>query len=130
MRIACDGCGKVYVADDRLAGRSFRMRCKRCGSVFVVEPGRAVEPAPPAPAADGPAAEEAPAFTFGDTGAGGTPAAPPAAAGPGDPGDSGGARAEGRASHHRPPAVAADPDTAFADFSRELQDFCEELERE
>lgn len=39
MRFTCSNCGRVYVADDRIAGRAFRMRCKRCGHAISVKPG-------------------------------------------------------------------------------------------
>lgn len=45
MRFTCGNCGRVYVADDRIAGRAFRMRCKRCGHSIAVGP--APQPAPP-----------------------------------------------------------------------------------
>ncbi len=120
MRITCEACGKVHVADDRLAGRSFRMQCKRCGSAITVGAVPAVSlpaPPPPGPAAvDGEGAAtsgEAPVFTFG----GEDPPRPP-----GDPVP---AAAVGRS----PAPAGADAGDAFADFSRELQEFCEDLER-
>jgi predicted Zn finger-like uncharacterized protein len=36
VRFTCGNCGRVYVADDRIEGRSFRMRCKRCGHTISV----------------------------------------------------------------------------------------------
>ena len=36
MRFTCGNCGRVYVADDRIEGRAFRMRCKRCGHTISV----------------------------------------------------------------------------------------------
>lgn len=88
MRLTCTRCGKVYVVDEGLRGRAFRLRCKRCDAVIAVAAGAVEAPAEPAPATDpGPAQARA-----------------VAASSPGD----------------------AD----FADFSRELQDFADELERE
>ncbi|HET8725341.1 MAG TPA: hypothetical protein VFM53_14180 [Anaeromyxobacteraceae bacterium] len=118
MRITCEACGKVHVADDRLAGRSFRMQCKRCGSVITVGSAAAVPLPAPAPsprpaAAEAGGAGEAPVFTFGDE----EPARPAGGAGP-------------EAPAARTPAAASAGDDAFADFSRELQEFCEDLERE
>jgi len=51
VRFTCGNCGRVYVADDRIAGRAFRMRCKRCGHPIAV--GFA-----PSPASTPPIAEE------------------------------------------------------------------------
>ena len=46
MRFTCGNCGRVYVADDRIAGRAFRMRCKRCGHAISVKPGPSTAPTP------------------------------------------------------------------------------------
>jgi predicted Zn finger-like uncharacterized protein len=56
VRFTCGNCGRVYVADDRIEGRAFRMRCKRCGHTISVGcaplPASApekIEPAAPEP---------------------------------------------------------------------------------
>jgi len=61
VRFTCGNCGRVYVADDRIEGRAFRMRCKRCGHTISV--GCAPSPAPkPAQAGDG--SDRAPDLTL------------------------------------------------------------------
>jgi predicted Zn finger-like uncharacterized protein len=38
MRIVCDSCGKKYViSDDKVRGKLFKIRCKRCSHVIVVQ---------------------------------------------------------------------------------------------
>ncbi|HEU4532665.1 MAG TPA: GYF domain-containing protein, partial [Polyangiaceae bacterium] len=38
MRVTCDGCGAKYaIADERLQGRSVRVKCKKCGASIAVE---------------------------------------------------------------------------------------------
>lgn len=58
MKIVCDSCGAKYsIADEKVAGKIFRIRCKKCSSVLEVrgdqtgahpfeEPGRSQAPAP------------------------------------------------------------------------------------
>lgn len=57
IAFSCEGCGKSFSVDDRLAGK--RSRCKQCGHVFQIpgpspaqpapqRPARASDPAPPA----------------------------------------------------------------------------------
>jgi DNA-directed RNA polymerase subunit RPC12/RpoP len=48
VRFTCGNCGRVYVADDRIAGRAFRMRCKRCGHAISVRPEPSPAPVPSA----------------------------------------------------------------------------------
>ncbi|HEU4405563.1 MAG TPA: zinc-ribbon domain-containing protein [Polyangiaceae bacterium] len=37
MRVTCDGCGAKYaIADERLQGRSVRVKCKKCGASIAV----------------------------------------------------------------------------------------------
>src|SRR5262245_58733267 len=46
MKISCETCGTKYsIADEKVADRTFKVRCKRCSSVIVV---RAAATAPPA----------------------------------------------------------------------------------
>ncbi|MFL5274432.1 MAG: hypothetical protein ACJ79E_20440, partial [Anaeromyxobacteraceae bacterium] len=39
MKFSCEKCGRSYVADEKVRGRAFKMKCKTCGSVIVVKPG-------------------------------------------------------------------------------------------
>jgi predicted Zn finger-like uncharacterized protein len=51
MKIVCEACGAKYsIADDRVAGKVFKIRCKRCSEVIVVR-GDQPEAAAPAQAA-------------------------------------------------------------------------------
>ncbi|HMI92821.1 MAG TPA: zinc-ribbon domain-containing protein, partial [Polyangiales bacterium] len=53
MKIVCEACGAKYsIADDRVAGKVFKIRCKRCSEVIVVR-GDQPEAAAPAQAAAG-----------------------------------------------------------------------------
>lgn len=61
MNFNCDRCHKAYtIADEKVAGRSFRVTCKQCGHVIQVKaggpsPALAAPPAPaPRPAAPAP----------------------------------------------------------------------------
>src|SRR4051794_13981773 len=50
MKIVCDACGTRYSIDDRrVAGRSFKVRCKQCAHVIVL-PGSRASTAEPAAA--------------------------------------------------------------------------------
>jgi predicted Zn finger-like uncharacterized protein len=53
MKIVCDSCGAKYsIADEKVAGKVFKIRCKRCSQVIVVkgnEGGAEAAPAAPAP---------------------------------------------------------------------------------
>ena len=73
MKIVCDACQAKYsIADEKIQGKAFKIRCKKCNHIIVVKPGgegaaaspassaAAVEKpqaAAPAPAAEAPAAE-------------------------------------------------------------------------
>ncbi len=49
MKIVCDACGTRYsIEDSRVAGRSFKIRCKQCARVIVVPGTRAPTAEPPA----------------------------------------------------------------------------------
>lgn len=51
MKIVCDSCKAKYsIADEKVAGKTFRIRCKRCGSAIIVR-GEGLGPAEPAEAA-------------------------------------------------------------------------------
>ena len=57
MKIVCDACAARYsIADDKVQGKVFKIRCKKCSNVIVVRGIAAAEPLPepaaPAPAAD------------------------------------------------------------------------------
>src|ERR1039457_3135965 len=75
MKIVCDACQAKYsIADDKIQGKAFKIRCKKCNHIIVVKPGgegaaasslasasAAVEKPPaaaPAPAAEASAAEQ------------------------------------------------------------------------
>lgn len=46
MKITCDACGAKYsIADEKVAGKAFKIKCKKCSSAIVV---RAEQPAAPA----------------------------------------------------------------------------------
>ncbi|MBT8491883.1 MAG: zinc-ribbon domain-containing protein, partial [Deltaproteobacteria bacterium] len=50
MKIVCDACGAKYsIADEKVAGKVFKIRCKRCSNIIVVRGDAdqaAAEPAP------------------------------------------------------------------------------------
>ncbi len=41
MKFSCEKCGRTYAADEKVRGRSFKMKCKQCGHLIVVKPERA-----------------------------------------------------------------------------------------
>jgi predicted Zn finger-like uncharacterized protein len=55
MKIVCDSCGTKYsIADDKVRGKVFKIRCKKCSHIIVVRGGETGGPeAAAAPAADG-----------------------------------------------------------------------------
>lgn len=56
MRIVCDNCGAKYqIADEKIAGKMFRVRCKKCSNMIMVD-GTKVGGAVAAAAGVGPAA--------------------------------------------------------------------------
>jgi predicted Zn finger-like uncharacterized protein len=57
MTFGCERCSAKYsLEDDKIAGRTFRVRCRRCGYLVVVRPTPApAAPEPPAPAPPPPA---------------------------------------------------------------------------
>ncbi len=56
MKIVCESCGAKYsIADERVSGKVFKIRCKRCSEVIVVRGDQ------PAPVAEAPAAFATPA---------------------------------------------------------------------
>ncbi len=61
MNFSCDKCQKAYtIADEKVAGRSFRVTCRQCGNVIQVK-AAGPAPAPPATAAPAVAAPPRPA---------------------------------------------------------------------
>ena len=65
MKIVCDNCATKYqIADEKVSGKAFKIRCKKCGHVIVV--GRTTAPASAPAGGDAPA--EAPAAASGTRG--------------------------------------------------------------
>jgi predicted Zn finger-like uncharacterized protein len=57
MKIVCDSCSAKYsIADEKVAGKVFKIRCKKCSAVIVVRgdqlPATGAEASPLAPSAD------------------------------------------------------------------------------
>ncbi|MFL5303825.1 MAG: GYF domain-containing protein [Polyangia bacterium] len=53
MKIVCDSCATKYsIADEKVRGKVFKIRCKKCSHIIVVRGGESV-PEAAAPAADG-----------------------------------------------------------------------------
>src|SRR4249920_2661950 len=52
MKIVCDACQAKYsISDDKVVGKVFKIRCKKCSNIIVVRGGAQVESTPaPAPA--------------------------------------------------------------------------------
>ncbi len=58
MKIVCDSCQAKYsIADEKVQGKAFKIRCKKCNHIIVVKSGAAESPA----AAPAPAPEPQPA---------------------------------------------------------------------
>ena len=55
MKIVCDSCGTKYsIADEKVRGKVFKIRCKKCSHIIVVRGGETGGPeAAAAPAAEG-----------------------------------------------------------------------------
>src|SRR5262245_32478404 len=52
MKIICDSCGTKYsISDDKVRGKVFKIRCKKCSHIIVVRGGEGQEEAAAAPAA-------------------------------------------------------------------------------
>jgi len=55
MKIVCDSCGAKYsIADEKVAGKVFKIRCKRCSQVIVVKGNEGADAAPVAAASAAP----------------------------------------------------------------------------
>ena len=64
MKIVCDNCATKYqIADEKVSGKAFKIRCKKCGHVIVVgkNDGSASAPAGGDAPAEAPAAASEPA---------------------------------------------------------------------
>ena len=60
MKIVCDNCATKYqIADEKVSGKAFKIRCKKCGHVIVVNKGPGDGPSQ-APAAEPSVNQEAP----------------------------------------------------------------------
>jgi predicted Zn finger-like uncharacterized protein len=58
MKITCESCQAKYsIADEKVAGRVFKIRCKRCGEVIVVKGDEEALQQAPASQATGPAGD-------------------------------------------------------------------------
>jgi predicted Zn finger-like uncharacterized protein len=54
MKIICDSCGTKYsISDDKVRGKVFKIRCKKCSHIIVVRGGEEAAEAAAAPAAEG-----------------------------------------------------------------------------
>jgi predicted Zn finger-like uncharacterized protein len=57
MKIVCENCAAKYsIADEKVKGKAFKIRCKKCGESIVVR-GDSLEPAPPPKPSEPPAQE-------------------------------------------------------------------------
>src|SRR5688500_17618988 len=46
MKIVCESCGAKYsIADERVTGKVFKIRCKRCSEVIIVRGDQQAQPA-------------------------------------------------------------------------------------
>src|SRR5678815_4094394 len=51
MKIVCDACQAKYsISDDKVQGKVFKIRCKKCSNIIVVRGGTNAAEAAPAPA--------------------------------------------------------------------------------
>jgi predicted Zn finger-like uncharacterized protein len=64
MKIVCDACGAKYsIADEKVAGKVFKIRCKKCSNIIVVR-GNAGEQAAAAPAEEAPPNKDTKVFDY------------------------------------------------------------------
>ena len=50
MKIVCDACQAKYsISDDKVQGKVFKIRCKKCSNIIVVRGGAGAQEAAPAP---------------------------------------------------------------------------------
>lgn len=53
MKITCDACGAKYsIADEKVAGKAFKIKCKKCSSSIVVRAEQAAAPVQEQPSAE------------------------------------------------------------------------------
>src|SRR6476660_1115998 len=53
MKIVCDACQAKYsISDDKVQGKVFKIRCKKCSNIIVVRGGAGAAEAAPAPEKD------------------------------------------------------------------------------
>src|SRR5438270_10168756 len=72
MKIVCDACQAKYsISDDKVQGKVFKIRCKKCSNIIVVRGGAGAAAAEPAPA---PAEKDTRVYDYGYEG-GGAPTA-------------------------------------------------------
>ena len=70
MKIVCDACQAKYsISDDKVQGKVFKIRCKKCSNIIVVRGGAQASEAP-APAQE----KDTRVYDYGYDGAGGAPA--------------------------------------------------------
>jgi predicted Zn finger-like uncharacterized protein len=80
MKIVCDACSAKYsIADEKVQGKVFKIRCKKCSNIIVVRgTGGAEEAAPAAAAAAAPSGgfdqKETRVYDYGGYEGGGAPA--------------------------------------------------------
>src|SRR6478672_4703486 len=50
MKIVCDACQAKYsISDDKVQGKVFKIRCKKCSNIIVVRGGAGAQDSAPAP---------------------------------------------------------------------------------
>ena len=71
MKIVCDACQAKYsISDDKVQGKVFKIRCKKCSNIIVVRGGAGASEAAPAPQE-----KDTRVYDYGYDGGGGAPAA-------------------------------------------------------
>src|SRR5689334_17288177 len=71
MKIVCDACQAKYsISDDKVQGKVFKIRCKKCSNIIVVRGGAGATEAAPAPQE-----KDTRVYDYGYAGGGDAPAA-------------------------------------------------------
>ena len=71
MKIVCDACQAKYsISDDKVQGKVFKIRCKKCSNIIVVRGGAGAAEAAPAPAPE----KDTRVYDYGYEGGGEPPA--------------------------------------------------------
>ena len=71
MKIVCDACQAKYsISDDKVQGKVFKIRCKKCSNIIVVRGGAGAAEAAPAPAPE----KDTRVYDYGYDGGGEAPA--------------------------------------------------------